>query len=208
VNGRRAAAGFAIAVLGSQAGHLLAYQVRFAGAAQQLQSSGAHAYFPALAKAFLGFGGLALLACLFMLGLARVLAGRRQLAADAPSLLSLLAALFTLQLALFLGQESLEARLAGIANPSGLDLVLWGTIGQLPAAAVGAVALRWLFARVAPSVAYVIAALTSPVQPPLPSPVFAITRRLAPAPVFVSDSPLPSLTRRGPPSSSLLRIQS
>jgi len=208
VNGRRAAAGFVVAVLGSQAGHLLAYQVRFAGAAQVVQSSGPHSYFPALAKTLLGFGGMGLLACLFMVGLARVLAGRRQPAAETPSLLSLLAALFTLQLALFLGQELLEARLAGIANGSGFDLVLWGTIGQLPAAAAGAVALRWLFARVGPSVACVIAALTSAVQPALPAPVLVITRRLASAPAFVSDWPLPSLTRRGPPSSFLLRTQS
>ena len=44
----------AVGILGSQAGHLLVFQLRFGAAAQQVQSSGAHAYFPALAKTMLG----------------------------------------------------------------------------------------------------------------------------------------------------------
>ena len=44
----------AVGILGSQAGHLLTYQLLFGSAAQHLQSSGQHAYFPLLAKTALG----------------------------------------------------------------------------------------------------------------------------------------------------------
>ncbi len=38
----------------AQAGHLIAYQLEFGAAAQAVQSQGAHAYFPGLAKTSLG----------------------------------------------------------------------------------------------------------------------------------------------------------
>ena len=50
----------AAAVLGSQAGHLLVYELRFGSAAGQLQSTGAHFYFPAVAKTGLGIASLGL----------------------------------------------------------------------------------------------------------------------------------------------------
>lgn len=205
MSGRRAGVLLAFAVLGTQAGHLLAYQIRFAGAAQQLQSSGVHSYFPALGKTLAGAAAAVLLGCLLVIGLARVL-GRRRIGA-APSLLRLVAVLFTLQLAFFVGQELLEASLAG-AGRSGFDLLLvWGTIGQLPAAAVGAAAARWLFARVAPAVSELRAlvatgvpggaAATAPVEPggSLREPVFATGMGRLP------------LTRRGPPRSPLHHAQ-
>jgi hypothetical protein len=65
-----------VAIAGSQAGHLLAYQLRFGAAAQQVQSSGAHAYFPLLARTSLGIMAAVLLASLFLIGLARVLTRR------------------------------------------------------------------------------------------------------------------------------------
>src|ERR1700716_3627333 len=43
-----------LGAVAAQAGHLLTYQVLFGAAAQQVQSSGAHAYFPVLVKTFLG----------------------------------------------------------------------------------------------------------------------------------------------------------
>jgi hypothetical protein len=52
-----------VAIAGSQAGHLLAYQLRFGATAQQVQSSGAHAYFPLLARTSLGIAAIVLLAC-------------------------------------------------------------------------------------------------------------------------------------------------
>ena len=70
------AAAFGLAMLGSQAGHLLAYQLRFGAVAQHVQSSGAHAYFPVLAKTSLGVVASAILAGLFITGLARALTGR------------------------------------------------------------------------------------------------------------------------------------
>ena len=59
--------GLGLAVVASQAGHLVAYQLRFGGAAQQLQSSGTHAYFPTLVKFGLGLAGLGLAGALAVL---------------------------------------------------------------------------------------------------------------------------------------------
>ena len=151
----------AIGVLGSQAGHLLAYALRFGSAAGQVQSTGAHSYFPFVAKTSLGTVALALLACLFLIGLARVLSGRRVLAA-APghSYVGLLAALFTIQLACFAGQEIVEAAVAGSSTGSAAHLLLWGTVGQLPVAAVAALSVRWLAARMESAVEDIRCALS------------------------------------------------
>ena len=56
---KKALAIVGLGALGSQAGHLLAYQLRFGAAAQQVQSSGAHSYFPLLAKTALGVAAIA-----------------------------------------------------------------------------------------------------------------------------------------------------
>ena len=49
--GRRPAlAVAAVGMLGSQAGHLLTFQLLFGAGGQHLQSSGSHAYFPLLAN--------------------------------------------------------------------------------------------------------------------------------------------------------------
>lgn len=143
---RRIAAAVGISIAGSQAGHLLVYELRFGAAAPQLQSAGVHAYFPLLVKTVFGAGALAVMASLLLLGFARLASGRKIEGQSAPSLLRLLAALYTLQLAFFIGQETLEG------NPAG-ELFLWGMLGQLPVAVAGAVALRWLFAELYPAVA-------------------------------------------------------
>ena len=143
---KRAAAVLGIAIAGSQAGHLLAYELRFGEAAQQMQSTGAHAYFPMLAKTSLGAAALLLIGSLLLIGFARIATGRRLDSSAAPSLLRLLAALYTLQLGLFITQELIEGSPAG-------DLLLWGLMGQLPVALAGAVALRWLFQRLGPALA-------------------------------------------------------
>src|SRR5437870_9323781 len=96
---RKALAFVGLGLLGSQAGHLLAYQLRFGTAAQQVQSAGAHWYFPTAAKTGLGIAALALLVALFILGAGRVAMGRRIEPEAAPSLMRLLAALYTIQLA-------------------------------------------------------------------------------------------------------------
>lgn len=138
-------------LLGSQAGHLLAYELRFGGAAMQLQSAGAHSYFPAVAKTGLGVTSLALLAGFLVVGMARVLARRPIYGAPAPSFIRLLAGLYTLQLGLFAAQETLEAMLGGGHVGSAPLLLLWGAIGQLPVAVAATLAVRWLVVQVRPA---------------------------------------------------------
>ena len=190
-----------LALAGAQAGHLIAYQVRFGAAAQQLQSSSVHAYFPAEVKTALGLGGLALLASLLLIAVARTAAlGVRVRTVESPSYLSLLAMLFTVQLAFFVAQEVAESAFAGAAADSAATLMLWGTIGQLPAAALLAAALRWLWSRVEEAVGQLREVAISwrpmPVSAPLafvpiPSDAFALW--------IAAISPQ---TRRGPPHAS------
>jgi len=175
---------------------MLAYQLRFGGAAPQVQSLGAHAYFPALAKSGIGLAAAGLLTALLILGLARVVSGRRAEVVSAPSYVRLLAALFTIQLGFFAAQETVESLVAGTPPSSAAVLLLWGTVGQLPIAAVSALALRWLLTRLGPALA-LLRAVTAPVhlvQALVPAPV---TSR---AEVFVARVAPLSFSRRGPPS--------
>ncbi len=143
----------AFGVIGSQAGHLLAYELRFGNAAQQVQSAGAHSYFPSLAKTGLGVAALTLLVALFIIGAGRVATGRRIKPETAPSFVRLLAALYTIQLALFGAQETIESLAGGGAVAAAPALLLLGAAGQLPVAVVSALALRWLGARLRPALA-------------------------------------------------------
>src|SRR5260370_13058832 len=145
---RLALAALALGLLGSQAGHLLAYKLRFGAAAQQIQSTAAHAYFPMVATTPLGALSAALIGGLLLVGLARILSGRRVRSDSEPSYISLLAVLFSLQLATFAAQEIGEAIVAGPRVMSAPELLLWGTLGQLPVAVIAASGLRWLSARV------------------------------------------------------------
>ena len=202
MSGRRTAlAVLGVGILGSQAGHLLAYELRFGSAAQHLQSSGVHAYFPLLAKIALGAVAAAFVGAIFLIGLARVLAGRsRMRTGSAHGHIEVLAALFTIQLACFITQEVGEALVAGTAVDSAAHLLLWGSLGQLPVAALAAVALGWLWTRFESAVDDLSAVLA--VAP------------AAYAPVAVAPWPVPdrglllwqvaggSLGKRGPPSSS------
>lgn len=192
-----------LAVLGSQAGHLLAFQLRFGAAAQHMQSTGAHGYFPLLAKTSLGVIGASLLAGLFLIGLARVLTGKASSrTAAGPSYLGLLAVLFTIQLACFVGQEVGEALLAGTPVDSAPHLVLWGTLGQLPVAALAAIALGWLARRYETAVSNVRAVLNArPSSLPLGAvaiPVWGTAGRA----FLLSQVAGASLAKRGPPTSS------
>jgi hypothetical protein len=192
-----------LAAFGSQAGHLLAYQLRFGAAAQHVQSSGPHGYFPLLAKTSLGAVGAALVACLVLIGLARVLTGRASSrTAAGPSYVGLLAILFTIQLACFVGQEVGEALLAGAPVDSAPHLVLWGTLGQLPVAALAAVALGWLARRYESAVNDVQAVLSArPTFVPLAA--LAIPLWVKPGrALLLSQVAGASLAKRGPPSSS------
>jgi hypothetical protein len=191
-----------LGLLGSQAGHLLAYQIRFGAAAQQVQSSGPHAYFPLVAKTALGAAAAALIGALLIVGIARILSGRRVRSASEPSYVSLLAFLFSIQLAAFVAQEIAEALIAGASMGSAADLMLWGTPSQLPIAVVAALAFRWISARVESAVGVIRDAIGATV-PSRPAPLVAI-------PVYAaSDQALLTsriawshLVMRGPPSSS------
>ena len=138
-----------LGVVGSQAGHLLVYQLHYGSAALAVQSRGVHAYFPVLAKTSLGLTAGILLGALLLVAVSRLLAVRPGTrVAPGPSYLSLLAALFTVQLTCFVVQESVESLVAGAAVASVPNLILLGSLGQLPVAAVAAFALKWLFVRV------------------------------------------------------------
>lgn len=192
-----------LALLGSQAGHLLAYQLRFGAVAQQVQSSGAHAYFPLLAKTSLGVVAAAMLAGLFLIGLARALTGRaRSTSWSGPSYIRLLAILFTVQLACFVCQEVGETLVAGLPVDSAPHLLLWGTLGQLPVAAMGAIAFGWLARRYDAAVQDLRAVLAArPSSPELLR--VAIPVRATPArSLLLSQVAGASLGKRGPPPSS------
>lgn len=195
-----------LGLLGSQAGHLLAYQIRFGPAAQQVQSAGAHAYFPLVAKTALGLGAAAFIGALLLVGIARILSGRRIRSASEPSYLSLLALLFSIQLAAFFAQEVAEAIITGSSAASAPDLILWGTLGQLPVAAIGAMATRWLAARVEAAIGLIRdvvgATVVLPPAPSTPIPVYVASDQA----LLASRAAWSTLARRGPPSS--LRISS
>jgi hypothetical protein len=140
-------------VLGAQGGHLLVYELRFGAAARQVESTGAHAYFPALAKTGLGLAALAILAGGLVVAAARMVAGRQVEPGSAPAVVRLLALVYTIQLACFAGQETIEALLGGGPPTSAPALLMWGALGQLPVAVAGSLVIRWLLVRVGPALA-------------------------------------------------------
>lgn len=180
----------------------MAYQLRFGVAAQHLQASGSHAYFPALAKTGLGMLAAFTIGGLFVVGVAR-LAGGRALRRDPSAIpyLRLVAAMYTIQLAVFAAQELGESAVAGTARPSLTVLLLWGTLGQLPVAVLGAAGLRWLLIRFRSAVE-VIGAATAQVRldtafAPLLQPLAIASGGALPR----SRAARASLAERGPPSS-------
>ncbi len=197
-----------LGLLGSQAGHLLAYQVRFGTAAQGIQSTGAHAYFPLVAKMALGAGAAVFIGALLLAGVARILSGRTVSSGSEPSFISLLAVLFSLQLAVFAAQEVSESMIAGSTVGSAPDLLLWGALGQLPIAVVAALALRWLTTRVEAAVGAIRELVRAALPMPMPAaPLVAVRLYAAPdRALLMSRVAGMSLARRGPPSS--LRISS
>ena len=186
-----------LGLVGSQAGHLLVYGLVYGPLAARVQSTGAHGYFPALAKTAFGLTAVFLLLALAALGLARVLAGRRVPVAPAPGFGRLVAMLFCLQLIFFFVQESVEMA-AGAPATSAAELLLWGSLGQLPVALLAALALRWIAVRVGPAVASLLRPMAGALQ--LTPHVIAVgAQRLAleAAPAFETLSL--THTRRGPP---------
>ena len=202
---RTALAVFGAGLVASQAGHLLAFQVRFGSAAQHLQSSGTHAYFPLLAKTALGVVAATLLAAVFVIGLARVLKGGSRIrTGSGPKYIELLAALFTIQLVCFISQEAGEALLAGAPVDSAPHLLLWGTLGQLPVAALAAMALGWLWTRFESAVGDLRAVLTVVHVPQAPAAVAVALWPASDLAFLLSQVAGGSLAKRGPPLSSRL----
>ena len=199
---RQALALAAVGILGSQAGHLLTFQLIFGSAAAHLQSSGSHAYFPLLAKTALGAIAAAVLTGMFVIGLARSLGGSPRVGKPSDtSLVQLVAALFTIQLACFITQEVLEGMVSGTGSASAPSLVLWGTIGQLPVAAVAAMGLRWLWTRFEAAVDELRAILTAVRTPRIPA---VVAVHVWPAPngaVLLAQLAGGPLDKRGPPTS-------
>jgi hypothetical protein len=184
----------------SQLGHLAVYQLQYASAAPSLQSTGAHAYFPTLVKTSLGLMAAAVLASLLVIGVARLAhAGGVRSVAGAPSYVSFLGALFTIQLVVFGLQETVESLAAGAAFATAPHLLLMGSAGQLPVALVAALALKWLLVRFESAVTELRIAFP------------AIRTRIAPAALVICawshfDLALrpvtgESIAKRGPPSS-------
>jgi hypothetical protein len=134
----------------SQVGHLLATQLRQGPHSLTPGHSGAHAYIPVLLAMVLGTAGAVVMAALMLVAAARARRAGHHVAAPAHrgSLLDFAAALFAAQLAIFLVQETVESLVAGGPTPTVAALVLWGTIGQLPVAALAAPFMRALLTRV------------------------------------------------------------
>ena len=185
-------------ILGSQAGHLLTYELRFGAAAQQLQSSGVHTYFPTVAKTGLGLASFALIVAMLALGFARVAAGKQIGDGPAPAFLRLLAIVYTLQLALFAGQETVEAALGTGTAGSGPLLVLWGAFGQLPVAVAATLSVRWLLVKVRPALT-LLRLRAAPVYQLLVE-AFAVRSWPAAAELAQSTEIFDSSYVRGPPS--------
>jgi hypothetical protein len=189
--------GLGLGLVASQAGHMLVYAVVYGPAAGQVQSTGAHGYFPAVVKTGFGLTAVFLLLALAAVGLARVLAGRRVQTAPAPSFVRLVAMLFCLQLTFFVVQESIEMA-AGAPGASAAALLLWGSLGQLPVAVLAALALRWIAVRVAPAISSLLRPMSGAVR--LTTYVVAV-RALPPTVEAATSLETLSLTftRRGPP---------
>ena len=150
---KRFGAVLGVGLAAAQAGHLVAFGLRYGSAAQQMQSTGPHGYFPTLARSGLGLAAAAALATAFIIATARVAGGRRVEPGSAPSFWRLVPVLYTVQLACFGVQETLEALLGGSHASSAPLLLLWGAAGQLPIAVVASVTLCWLLARLEPALA-------------------------------------------------------
>lgn len=205
---RLAALAMPIVVLAaSQVGHLVASELRQGPGALAPDSSGAHAYVPALTSVALGLAGAAVLAALLVVAAARVAWSSRAARPGGRgrpgrvrrvSALDLSAVLFALQLAVFLGQETLEATARGASPPDATSLLLWGCLGQLPVALLAGLVLSWVGARFESAVERLLASAGQPLdqRPALPaSPVRPPNR-----PSGGARRPAGAVSQRGPPT--------
>jgi hypothetical protein len=186
-------------VLLSQLGHLLVYQLQFGSGADAVQSTGAHAYFPTFAKTSVGLAAAAVLVSLFIIGASRLATGRPVRATrGGPSYVSVLGALFTIQLLSFALQETVESIAAGAAIPTAPHLLLLGTVGQLPVAVVAALALKWVLVRVESAVLSLGTAVASTRIALATDPAVLLPRTLRLEPAVIEACPAVYI-KRGPP---------
>lgn len=193
-----------IGLAGSQAGHFVSYEARFGAGAGQLQSSGVHAYYLPLATALAGGLGAVLLVGLLLVAWARVFSagGRVRQATGSWRVFDAFAALFVLQLAVYAGQESIESLAGGLRQPLLLDLLLWGSLGQLPVALLGAVAYAWLSTAVDDAVAAIEIGLVE-IRPLRLAPAATPARSDGRSRALILQQCAPaSFVKRGPPFSS------
>src|SRR5579859_5835958 len=200
---KRGLAVIGLALAGTEAGHLLAYQLRFGARAFAIQSTGVHAYLPALVKTAFGAIALCLISGLLIAGAARLL-GRGQGRRDAGggTFIGLLATLFTLQLVLYIGQEVAEAIAGGVTPGSAVNLLLWGMVGQLPVALAGAAALRWLWTRVETAASELASIARASLPAPLHARLAIVVIRDNERALVLAHAARSSFVKRGPPPSS------
>ena len=187
--------------MASQAGHLVVYQLEFGPSAWAVQSQGAHAYFPLVAKAGFGLAATGLLAALLLIGLTRLASATPATRmVTSPNYLKLLSVLFTFQIGCFVFQETVESMAAGQAATSPIGLILSGAVGQLPVAALAALALKWLATRFETALLS-LGSTVSAIQAVLVAPEVLQPRWLIAAqPALVGTCPS-VYVKRGPPSS-------
>jgi len=203
---KRGLAVLGLAVAGTEGGHLLAYQLRFGANAFQVQSAGVHAYFPALVKTSLGALALTAMGALLLVAVSRVVTrGIAPLRVGGPAFISLLATLFTIQLALYTGQEVAESLVAGMPPDSASNLLLWGMVGQLPVALAGAAALRWLWTRVEAAASELAAIIRVTLPGPAPAPLAVLVVRDSERAWVLVHAARSPFVKRGPPAPSSTR---
>ena len=195
-----------VVLAASQAGHLLAWQLRQGPQALPVVGTGAHGYVPALTTVTCGAAGVAVLAAVCVIGAARVARlGRAVLpAAPAPQLrripvLDATAFLFVLQLAVYLAQETVEAVWAGSSRPGFADLLLWGSLGQVPVAIVAGASLSWLsihFEAAVEELMHPVAASPLSPRPAVAPPLVGLRRDRLMLPIQVYGG---AFSERGPP---------
>jgi len=168
--GRRQASVLLAVLAGAQLGHYLAYRARFGDATGRYEVAGVHAYYVPLVAGLGGVLAVVVLTSLLVVAVARgaplMRAGCRP--RSSVRFLDALAATFACQLAIFLGQEAIEAAVAGHALSSPIELLLWGALGQLPAAAIAAALIVWLLTRVEAAWTAFVEGVPGPVVQPAP----------------------------------------
>ena len=191
---------FGFGAVASQAGHLVVYQLEFGPSAWAVQSQGAHAYFPLVAKAGFGLAAIGLLAALLLIGLSRLASTTPATrVVTSPGYVRLLSILFTFQIACFVFQETVESMAADQPATSPIGLILIGAVGQLPVAALTALALKWLATRFETALLSLGSTISS-IQAVLDAPEVLQPRWLVVAQPALVDTCPSVYIKRGPPS--------